>query len=184
MPTKILSILILIVTLASCQSKEEKHQKPVDEQSLEKVIPQEIRYLSEDELIGQWKFIYPSLSPELKEDHYMIFQKGAQGLTGTYFGTTDDFDQAREGYLPGFFKANINNIELKNDSISFELTLNEDRIYQEPVYSDATGKESLRLEKWDIGLVLTKRQYVGFFKDEKLQFDIEDHGLREFTKQK
>ena len=50
---------------------------------------------------------------------YLIFWQDAQGLHGCLNATTDEFYLAREGYLPGYEIRPLQNIVVKQDSLSF-----------------------------------------------------------------
>ena len=50
---------------------------------------------------------------------YLIFWQDAQGIHGCLNATTDEFYLAREGYLPGYEIRPLQNIIVKQDSLSF-----------------------------------------------------------------
>lgn len=62
----------------------------------------------------RWQYPYVSRPPE---DQFIVWDTVAR--QGWYYGTTDEFDQAREGYVPGFFVAAMKELQLNGDSISF-----------------------------------------------------------------
>ena len=56
------------------------------------------------------------------ENHYVELSMRADSVTGRYYGTTDDFDSAREGYRPGFFVTTMNDLRIADGTISFSLS--------------------------------------------------------------
>ncbi len=50
---------------------------------------------------------------------YLIFWKDSLGVHGCLNATTDEFYLAREGYLPGYEIRPLQNIIVKQDSLSF-----------------------------------------------------------------
>ena len=58
--------------------------------------------------------------PTGREDRcYLIFWKDSLGVHGSLNATTDEFYLAREGYLPGYEIRPLQNIIVKQDSLSF-----------------------------------------------------------------
>ena len=58
--------------------------------------------------------------PAGREDRcYLIFWKDSLGVHGCLNATTDEFFLAREGYLPGYEIRPLQNIIVKQDSLSF-----------------------------------------------------------------
>lgn len=92
---------------------------------------------------GIYKYDYEYDSEELKEDHYIVLETASDGKTeGRYYGTSDEFDEAREGYLPGFFAAGMQKLEITGNEITFEIELENDIIFSKPVKPDyKTGEE-------------------------------------------
>lgn len=50
-----------------------------------------------------------------------------------FWGTTDEFDEAREGYLPGFVVLKAKNLTQKEDALSFTLSLKGEPVFEKPV---------------------------------------------------
>ena len=58
--------------------------------------------------------------PSGREDRcYLIFRKDSLGVHGCLNATTDEFYVAREGFLPGYEIRPLQNIIVKQDSLSF-----------------------------------------------------------------
>ena len=54
-------------------------------------------------ITGTYLWKYPTVfAGTLNEDNRIIIQKVNNKFEGLYYGTTDEFDKAREGYLPGY----------------------------------------------------------------------------------
>lgn len=69
-------------------------------------------------LYGTYKFIAFETEPRLNLNQYMVFGKTKDGRqVGRFYATTDEFVDAREGYLPGYFVATMDSIEVKQDSL-------------------------------------------------------------------
>lgn len=64
---------------------------------------------------------FPNLIPD---DSYMeLYLEDGIVRKGIFWGTSDEFDDAREGYECGFFVLPLTKIQHGNDSITFHLTL-------------------------------------------------------------
>lgn len=69
-----------------------------------------------------YEYVYPYNTEDLVENHYIELRMRGDSVSGRYYGTTDDFDSAREGYLPGFFVTSMNDLRVDAGSISFSLS--------------------------------------------------------------
>ena len=169
---------VILSTISCSTGKEEgseKSFKNLDQVSLEK--PDQ-----DNSLIGVWQFKYPYPSEDINEDHYMLIEEIDGRLTGWYYGTTDDFDEAREGYLPGFFVAQMEQIDLKGDTLSFSLRVNDDSLYKSQVPVGKKPSDNIDIDKWDYGLSIFDRDYTAIVKEGKITFDIYLFGKRPFEK--
>ncbi len=81
------------------------------------------------QLKGIYQYDYPNDTPDLNEDQYIAFKKEGDTLRAWYFGTSDEFDLAREGYLPGYFVSEIENLITRGDSIFFSITTAHNRCF-------------------------------------------------------
>jgi hypothetical protein len=99
---------LILVSLISCEQGEETKQRN----------PEIIKKLTQAQNIdGCYEYIYPDNTSDLIENHYIVLKNG----TGLYYGTSDEFDEARTEYLPGFFVVPMQNLSIDNDSIRFKL---------------------------------------------------------------
>lgn len=79
-------------------------------------------------LMGPYEYIYP-YNTDLIENHYIVFEMKDGQLVGRYYGTSDDFDPGREMYLPGFYVANIDDLKIEGNKISFSVSVTRDDMY-------------------------------------------------------
>ena len=110
-----------------------------------------------------YEYTYPYNTPDLIENHFIVLDSEGAQARGWYYGTSDEFDMAREGYLPGFFVAEMSDLVLSETSISFSLTRPE-RFFTSPVpleYRDIASIPPGLLDEWSVPLVVESRAYAG-----------------------
>lgn len=112
---RIVTILLMIFVLAGCGEN----------------VPEQSK--STDNYEGIYVFDYKNDTPELVENHYIVIENIQDKIAGRYYGTSDDFDSAREGYYPGFFVADMRNLQINANEISFEVYLTENDMFSKPV---------------------------------------------------
>ncbi|KYG81555.1 hypothetical protein EV198_1753 [Roseivirga ehrenbergii] len=173
-------LFLIVILFPSCQQERAKTNTSIVE---EKPLAPEPKVNSPDDFLGEWKFSDPHPSEELKEHHYMIIEKTNIDLVGWYFGTTDDFDQAREGYFPGFFVAKMENLSFAGDTIKFSLKVQEDQLYEKPIPLNKRPEDEINLPKWEYGVPYSEREYVGILGKKGIEFDIYLSYERVFVKQ-
>jgi hypothetical protein len=110
-----------------------------------------------------YEYVYPYNTPDLIENHYLVLDTSGPDARGWYYGTSDEFDAGREGYLPGFFVAPMTDLEVSSGAISFALD-RPARFFAAPVpleYRSADDVPAGRLGEWDVPLPTAARRYVG-----------------------
>ncbi len=126
---------------------------------------------------GIYEYVYDYNTASMKENHYIKLSEKNNRITGQYFGTSDDFDEAREGYLPGFFSAEMKNIKVNNNEFSF--TVKPDKFFNKPVIP---MKKTVQNSLWDISIRSSKRNYSGRYQNGKLIIHSSGIDSRVFTK--
>jgi hypothetical protein len=93
-----------------------------------------------------------------------------------YYGTSDDFDRGREGYLPGFFVAEMRDLTVSEGRIRFTIQVAEGDYFTEPVpllYRGAEQVPKERFEQWGHGFRADPRQYEGLVGPDSIVVDAE-----------
>lgn len=67
------------------------------------------------------------------EDKIIVIVKDDYESKCFYYGTSDDFDEAREGYFPGFITLEANDLSIKGKKISFRLNSTDYNFYSQPI---------------------------------------------------
>ena len=139
--------------------------------------------------VGVYKYEYEHNTDYLSEDHYIVIEKVNDKLAGRYYGTTDDFDTAREGYYPGFYVSSMRDLKISKDSITFNIQLHKNEIFSMPVDLKYKTSMEVPLEQnslWDNNHifedpVINHKDYEGIIINDKIQIDV-DFGPRVFKK--
>jgi hypothetical protein len=121
-----------------------------------------------------YEYVYPYNTPDLIENHTIELDASGATPRGWYYGTSDEFDQAREGYLPGFFVAPMSNLMLTESTISFTLD-RPDRLFVAPVpleYRSADDVPEGLIEEWTVSLPNESRSYHGVASGDDLVLDV------------
>ena len=70
----------------------------------------------------------------------IAYIRGAEGENVGYFrGTTDEFDNVREGYAPGYFVVPLRNVKLDKNVMTFSIYADDATILQNPVKCSECG---------------------------------------------
>lgn len=139
-----------------------------------------------EETLVTYEYVYPGNTADLIENHYIKLKQKGDSVTGKYYGTSDEFDDAREGYLPGFFVADMVDIQFKGDSIRFTLRCSNEEMFTKPVDLKVGSADEARSQgyaKWDIGLGRNEQKYAGYIHGDTIIMKSE-FGDRLFTRMK
>lgn len=143
-----------------------------------------------DSLIGVYEYLYEYNTEDLIENHYIVLEPDNDFLVGRYYGTSDDFDDAREGYLPGFFVAPMRQLSIHGQKISFQIELQADDLFLKPIEISIKSSREVDRKKnrrWitdhQPGIRLTRSlvTYTGKIKNDELHLTTQ-FGLRVFKK--
>jgi hypothetical protein len=128
---------------------------------------------SPDKFIGTFEFVYPYNTSDLIENQYIVLWKNESQYHGLYYGTSDEFDESREGYIPGFFVAPLEKLVIDGDTIKFTLSVKNKDIFDKAVdlkYKSADEARQNGYENWIQDLEFEPRDYFGIVKDNSIEF--------------
>lgn len=130
--------IFLAIVAFACQNQSKDKTSNIDLKQVDTILTDShtistddfISYFKPlaDSLSGIYKYQYPYNTEDLQENHYIEII----GNTVTYYSTTDDFDEAREGYLPGFFSTEIK-LNITDSIFTFNLDPENITFYNSPV---------------------------------------------------
>ena len=156
--TKIIILLTFSVLFASCGQTNGTKQESTGNFKSEPVTNNVAESLEQDAppgIHGVFKHVYEYNTADLIEDVYIILDSTNNYANSRFYGTTDEFDVAREGYLPAFAVCSINNLFLTKDSISFSIDFMENEIFRNPVdlsiknSSQISDSQNPKTELWN-----------------------------------
>ena len=115
-----------------------------------------------DKYVGIYEYVYPFSS---EENQYIVLKEENGKIIGFYYGTSDEFDEAREGYSPAFFVAKMDQLEINGNSIQFVLNVNNSDFLTKPIDFQITStQEAIKsgYKNWRNGISTEPKKYVGF----------------------
>ncbi|MFH0992685.1 MAG: hypothetical protein V1799_22025 [bacterium] len=121
-----------------------------------------------DRYTGIYEYVYRYNSPGLKENHYIVLSRSSNTLAGLYYGTSDEFDESREGYLPGFFVAQMDSLKIHGDTIRFTLKVaNSDFLTTAVDLNIKSTTEALKAgyKNWGNKIPTSPKKYAGLIQD-------------------
>jgi hypothetical protein len=124
--------------------------------------------------VATYEYVYPYNTPDLTENHYLVLDTSGPEPRAWYYGTSDEFDTAREGYLPGFFVAPTTDLALSAAAISFAID-RPDRFFAAPVPLDYRSPDDVPaglLGEWSVPLPTAARRYAGTLSDDTITLDV------------
>ena len=89
--------------------------------------------ISSIDVFGVYEYVYEHNTRDLIENHFIVLEREGNNITGRYYGTSDDFDDVREGYLPGFYVAPMKELIIRDQQISFRTDLQNDDLFMGPI---------------------------------------------------
>lgn len=186
----ILISIFIALLIISCNKKPKATDKPKSvnettqaEQSKKEQAPtKQIEQVDKREndfkiLKGIYEYVCEYNTDDLIENHYLNFNNKG----GFYYGTSDDFDESREGYSPGFFMTQMEAMQINGDTISFELNINDTIFYKNPItplYKTNVNRP------WDVGVRYKSRKYKGKIQGDTITIITKGFSLRKFVKRK
>ena len=142
-----------LVILTACGHKSNEQKQAIQENNLDKYV-------------GTYECKNLDVADE---NNYIVISKADNKLSGIYYATSDEFDENREGYAPGFFVTNMNNIEISADSIKFSINVEPTEILSKPVkLKIKSTSEALKsgYKVWiNTGIPTSPKDYVGVFQN-------------------
>jgi hypothetical protein len=124
--------------------------------------------IKKENLSGIYEYIYPHNTTDLIENHFIVLETSPGQLTGYYYGTSDEFDEEREGYLPAFFVAKMHDLKIANDTLCFTLIVNNNDFLTKAVeikYKSTNDAIKAGYKNWENIIPTAPKKYKGVFKD-------------------
>ncbi|OPZ87796.1 MAG: hypothetical protein BWY74_03311 [Firmicutes bacterium ADurb.Bin419] len=189
---KVLALCLCIVFLSSCTSNEGNDKKEIDKDAISNVgVVEDIAESpkkEENSLVGVYKYDNENDSKDLVEDHYIIIEFMNDRYYGRYYGTSDDFDTAREGYYPGFFVSEMRDLVIENDEIEFSIKLQNSDVFSKPVdlrYKTSNDVPNIDNPIWENSHIIevldrNPRVYKGKIDNSKIILEI-DNEIRTYN---
>lgn len=84
-------------------------------------------------------------------------------LSGTFYGNTDLFDEAREGYKPGFFVGTVQSEPSEKNALKVNINLASSDILENPIYPPIQStQEALKSgnKKWEVTELEINRELI------------------------
>lgn len=135
-----------------------------------------------DQYAGTYQYDYEFDTEDQAEDHYIVLENMNGALAGWYYGTSDDFDNAREGYSPGYYVTDMRDMVIGDGTISFRIELGE--VFSKPVDLQYRSSVDVRLDEnplWENNLRKKENSFTGTIADGEIVLQAE-FGERIFTK--
>jgi len=125
---------------------------------------------------GTYEYTYPYNTVDLSENHFIVLDCSDVRPRGWYYGTSDDFDQGREGYLPGFFVAEMTDLVISGGRIRFMLRVGASEYFNRPVSLTYRSVEQVSAggnEPWAYRVPMDSRQYEGAVDAARIVLDVD-----------
>jgi hypothetical protein len=129
----LLSFCILLLSSCNKQNTTVPTDNTVDKKVETDAKTRDVVTNDFSKFVGIYKYEYEDNTEDWTEDQYIVLENVNGKIGGRYYGTTDDFDDEREGYLPGFFVSNMKDLQVKESKITFSIQLQESDLFSKPV---------------------------------------------------
>jgi len=163
---------VAIVILLSCGQRTSNKSSEVKVDTLlstNEKITQNVE--DQDKYIGTFEFVYPYNTEDLIENHFIVINKNGDLYSGLYYGTSDEFDESREGYLPGFFVAPMEQLTITNGTLKFTLSVENQNVFNKAVELKYKSSEEARqngYETWPNMMRFEPKTYFGFINNDSI----------------
>ncbi len=134
---------------------------------------------SDNSIIGLYEYVYEYNTEDLIENHYIYLFELDEIILGIYYGTSDDFDESREGYMPGFFKSYMHDVKITDSTIYFKLKVFPSDFRKKAITPYKNPKKN---KQWTEYLQYTEREYFGKVWNDKIVINSKDFGKRIYIK--
>jgi hypothetical protein len=164
------ALFLVVIVFAACNQQTNQSGNSTDSTTLQASsdLNQTNAVNNQDKYSGTYEYIYLGNTKDLIENHYIVIEKSGAGYSGLYYGTTDEFDQAREGYYPGFFVAPMNNLDIDGETIKFTLSIENENVYDKPVDLIIKSNEQAKkagYKKWIQSMNFEPKTYIADYKE-------------------
>lgn len=131
---QILIAVLMLVTLEACGNKKQ----PTTNISETAVVSDLVAHSVDDSRMATTEtvdstYYYYDYRNSYEYSVIELISEADKVLNGYFWGTTDEFMDVREGYLPGFMVLPMEDIEQRGDTLNFVLDSNGHKFYSAPV---------------------------------------------------
>ncbi|TCO68057.1 hypothetical protein [Marinisporobacter balticus] len=188
---RIFRICLFVILLSSCNIMHNDNHT-----NSEKIIEKNSESISvtentESSFTGIYKYDYDyeTDSKDLIEDHYIVLEIVNEKLQGRYYGTSDEFDEVREGYYPAFFVADMKKLKILDNEITFSIEIKESDLFSKAINTKYKTGEEISLKenpRWVNAHMIegnkqNPRNYKGRIVGEEILLEVE-YGPRVFKR--
>jgi hypothetical protein len=118
---------------------------------------------------GVYHYKYPD--SHLNWDNYILLRQNNDTVVGLFYGTTDEFIDAREGYTPGYFVLPMEQLSIIGNQISFVLRPKSSDFFTKPIPRNTVSSAAAILkgythwDNYDYYDFILYQKYNGLFED-------------------
>ncbi len=171
------ALIVSLSVVLSCRQQQQQTPYPVSDETsaaqTNKPRPDRVRIYEYD---YEWDL------QGLSENHFIVLEFFVDSAAGRYYGTSDDFDDFREGYFPGFFVAAMDSLTIRDGQIGFSLRVIRETLFNKPIDLRLTTAAQARAAGWPVWLESfpeyelsrTQRTYTGLFRDDRIEIRLPD----------